>query len=491
MEQLSYRTLEQRNFQGYLLRHAPERVLQFGEGNFLRAFVEEFIDVMNERAGFDGKVVLVQPIAPGLEPVISRQEGLYTLLLRGREEGRPVSQRRVISCVSRCINPYEDYRTLLDCAKIPELRFLVSNTTEAGIVFDPVCRFDDEPSASFPGKLTRFLYERYRLGGKGFIILPCELIDRNGDMLRRCVERYISHWELDTGFSQWVARENVFCSTLVDRIVTGYPRVEAETICAELGYEDSLLDAGELFGLWVIEGPQSIKEELPFEQAGLPIIVTDDLTPYQRRKVRVLNGAHTAMSLGAYLIGHDMVRSCMENSTIRGFMGKAVYQEIIPTLDLPGEELNRFAASVIERFQNPYIDHRLLDISLNSTAKWRARIMPSLLEFAARTGTLPTCLIFSFAEYLSFYHGGRVRGEGCLIGRRGEDRYQVKDDPWVLDFYYDHRDDRPAALVHAVVSNERMWGLELSALPGFEAAVTRILERIAAMGMYRAMQECL
>ena len=489
MEKLSYKTLADQGYDGYLLKEAPERVLQFGEGNFLRAFVDYFIDEMNEKAGFNGKVVLTQPIAPGLAPMINDQEGLYTLFLRGRENGQQVNRKRVISCVSRCINPYEDFQALMDCAKNPDLRFLVSNTTEAGIVFDPACKFDDKPAASFPGKLTQFLYERYQQGLPGFIILSCELIDHNGDELKKCVGQYIDLWGLDEDFRTWAMGENLFCSTLVDRIVTGYPRKEAEAICQELGYQDNIIDTGEVFGFWVIEGPQSIKDEFPFEKAGLPIIVVDDHTPYKQRKVRILNGAHTSMVLGAYLAGQNIVRSCMEDEVIHGFMNKTIYDEIIPTLDLPKEDLTEFAAAVSQRFNNPYIDHALLDISLNSTAKWKARVMPSLTEYVKRVGKLPPCITFSFAAYIAFYHTGREKGEHCLTGVRGADTFAIKDDGWVLDFYYDHKDDSLADLAHAVVTNERMWGKTLAELPGFEAAVAADLERIQTVGMYEAMRE--
>lgn len=491
MKKLTYQTLKEAGYQGHLLENAPERVLQFGEGNFLRAFVDYFIDVMNETAGFNSKVVLCQPIAPGLAPMINEQEGLYTLFLRGRENGEQVSRKRVVSCVSRCLNPYENYQGLLECAKNPDLRFLVSNTTEAGIVFDPACKRDDAPPASFPGKLTLFLHERWKLGLKGFIILSCELIDHNGDELRRCVDKYIDLWGLEPEFKAWVKAENLFCSTLVDRIVTGYPRAEAEGICQELGYQDNLLDTGEVFGFWVIEGPQSIKDEFPFEKAGLPIIVVDDHTPYKQRKVRILNGAHTSMVLGAYLAGQDIVRDCMEDEVIHGFMNKTIYEEIIPTLDLPKDELTDFAAAVTERFNNPYIDHALLSISLNSTAKWKARVMPSLTEYVKRVGRLPKCITFSFAAYIAFYHTAKEKGGNCLIGRRGEGIYEIKDDQWTLDFYYDHRDDDAKAIAHAVVNHERMWDGKLAALDGFEDAVAAALERIEAVGMYEAMKECL
>ena len=317
MKKLSYDTLKELNYDGYLMEKAPERVLQFGEGNFLRAFADYFIDIMNEKAGFNSKVVLIQPRS-GSEKIrdfINEQEGLYTLFLRGCVNGHRVNEKRVISSVSRCLNSHSDYEAYMECAKNPELRFIICNTTEAGIRYDESCQFTDRPAASYPGKLTQFLYERYQWfgkeKGKGFVILSCELIDNNGKELEKCVLKYAGQWELGEEFERWVKEENSFCSTLVDRIVTGYPGNEAEEICEEAGYEDKVIDTGEIFGFWAIEGPKELKEEPPFEEAGLPVLITDDHAPYKQRKVRILNGAHTSMVLGAYLAGQDIVRDCM------------------------------------------------------------------------------------------------------------------------------------------------------------------------------------
>ena len=490
MEKISYKTLEAIGYDGYLLKDAPEKVLQFGEGNFLRAFVDYFFDVMNEKAGFNGKVVVTQPIGHGLADMVNDQDGLYTLFLRGSENGQKVNRKRVISALSRCLNPYNDYDKLMDCAKNPDLRFIVSNTTEAGIAYDPECKLEDVPPASFPGKLTVFLYERFKNKLPGFIILSCELIDHNGDELRKCVHQYIDQWELPNEFRMWVDSDNIFCSTLVDRIVPGYPRAAASDICKELGYEDNLIDTGEVFGFWVIEGPQEIKRELPIDQAGLPIIVVDDVTPYKQRKVRILNGAHTSFIMAAYLSGQNIVRDCMKDDVIHDFMNHTIYDEVSPTLDLPKDVLMQFAADVTERFANPFIDHQLLSISLNSTSKWKARCMPSLLEYSKRNqGALAKYLTFSFAAYIAFYHNGTEKGDGCLIAKRGEDTYEIKDDQWVLDFYYDHKEDDDAALVHAVVTNEKMWDGELERLAGFEEEVLKDLTLIRKAGMYEAMKE--
>ena len=495
MEKLCYETLEKQGYDGYLLKDAPERVLQFGEGNFLRAFVDYFIDMMNEKAGFHSKVVLCQPIAPGLADMINEQEGLYTLFLRGFENGKKVNDKRVISCVSRCLNPYQDYDAVLACAENPDLRFIACNTTEAGITYDPACSFTDVPADSYPGKLTQFLYKRFETfgkeAGKGFVILSCELIDNNGKELEKCVLQYADQWKLGEEFVTWIKQENIFCSTLVDRIVTGYPRNEAASICEELGYQDNIIDTGEVFGFWVIEGPESLKKELPFEKAGLPVLITDDHKPYKQRKVRILNGAHTSFVLGAYLAGQDIVRDCMEDEVICGFMNKTIYDEIIPTLTLPREELMSFAASVTERFKNPFIDHALLAISLNSTSKWKARVMPSLKGYIDNTGRLPECITASFAFYIAFYRGTELTEEGLTAARPAGNEYTVKDDRPILQFYYDHRNDDVKTLVHAVCVNEEFWGEDLSAIAGFEDAVAGYVAAIEEKGAYEVMKSCL
>ncbi len=496
MKKLSYETLKEVNYDGYLLKEAPERVLQFGEGNFLRAFVDYFIDMMNERANFNSKVVLVQPISGGdmIRNFINEQEGLYTLFLRGNENGVKINDKRVISSVSRCLNPYSDYDTYMDCAKNPDLRFIACNTTEAGIQYDPSCQFEDKPANSYPGKLTQFLYARYQAfgqeRGKGFIILSCELIDNNGKELEKCVLQYADQWKLGEDFVNWVKEENIFCSTLVDRIVTGYPRNEAAAICEELGYEDNVIDTGEIFGFWVIEGPESLKKELPFAEAGLPVLITDDHKPYKQRKVRILNGAHTSMVLGAYLAGQDIVRNCMQDEVICGFMNKTIYEEIIPTLTLPEQECLDFAKAVTDRFNNPFIDHALLAISLNSTSKWKARVMPSFKGYVAKFGKLPKCITASLACYIAFYKGKRLDENG-FFGVRGEQEYQINDDRDILEFYNAHKDDDAAALAKAVLSNTAFWGEDLTEVEGCLEAVTEDLKMIEEKGTYELMKQCL
>ncbi len=497
MKKLSYQTLEEQGYNGYLLKDAPERVLQFGEGNFLRAFVDYFIDMMNEKAGFNSKVVLVQPIANhggfNLADVINEQDGLYTLYLRGFENGQKVNDKRIISCVSRCLNVHSDYEAVMACAENPDLRYITCNTTEAGIAYDPSCQFTETPPSSYPAKLTQFLYRRFQTfgkeAGKGFVILACELIDNNGKELEKCVLNYAKQWELGDEFINWIQQENIFCSTLVDRIVTGYPRSDADALNQENGYIDKVLNTGEIFGFWVIEGPQSIKEEFPCDTANLPILITDDHKPYKQRKVRILNGAHTSMVLGAYLAGQDIVRDCMKDDVIRGYMNQAIYKEIIPTLTLPEEELMSFAASVTDRFQNPFIDHALLSISLNSTAKWKARVLPSLEGYLEKTGQVPPCLSASLAFYLAFYKGIGFVDATFTGDRNVKNQYPISDDPKVLEFYDAHKDDSAADYVHAVLSETSFWGKDLTTLAGLEETVVKDFTFIQEKGCYELMKQ--
>ena len=495
MEQLNYEVLKKTGYDGYILEKAPEKVMQFGEGNFLRAFVDNFIDIANEKAGYNGKAVLVQPIAQGLTDLINRQEGLYTLYLRGSENGEKIDRKRVISAVSRCINPYGDWESVLALARSADLEIIVSNTTEAGIVHDTESTFDQEPPVSFPAKLTRVLYERYKAGQKGIVMLSCELIDNNGKELLKCVNQYIDDWKLDGDFRRWVNEENIFCSTLVDRIVPGRIRdpKEVEALAEANGYEDPLTDVGEVFGIWVIEGPEGLEDRLPFKKAGVPVIVVPDVTPYKKRKVRILNGAHTGFVLGAYLAGYDIVRDCMHDDVIRGYMNRMLYEEVIPTLPLDKKDLEEFARAVQDRFNNPFVNHELMSISLNSTSKWRARNMPTFLDYVQEKGALPPCLTTSFAAYIAFYSSDirELTDSGLICRRPKGNEYTVNDDRWVLEFYLAHRNDSPEDLVHAVMTNTEMWGRDLTEVPGFEEAAVRILKQIRADGALAAYRACL
>ncbi|WP_276911245.1 tagaturonate reductase [Dubosiella newyorkensis] len=494
MKTLNYQTLKESNYDGFILEDAPVRVLQFGEGNFLRGFVDYFIDVMNEKANFNSKVTLVQPISQGafrLKDIINEQQGLYTLYLQGFQDGKEVREKRVISTVKNCLNAYEDWDTVLELAKNKDLRFITCNTTEAGIVYDPSCQLNDTPAHSYPAKLTQFLYARWKQNLPGFIILACELIDNNGKELEKFVLQHAKDWNLEEEFIKWIQNENIFCSTLVDRIVTGYPRQEADHLNAENGYIDQTLDTGEIFGVWVIEGPQSIAKEFPFKEAGLPIILTDNHKPYKERKVRILNGAHTSMVLGAFLAGQTIVRDCMYDPTISAYLNKAIYEEIIPTLSLSKEDCEEFAHAVSERFKNPFIDHELLSISLNSTAKWKARVLPSLLGYVEKFGKLPKALSTSLASYIAFYRGKELTEDGLkAINPVTKKEYTIKDDAAVLEFYANNANRSNEELVSLVLSNEEFWGQDLSQIPGLEEEVLADLNLIDEKGAMEAMKAC-
>ncbi len=496
MEKLNYNVLKTSGYQDYILEKAPEKVLQFGEGNFLRAFVDYWFDMSNEKAGWNGKIVLVQPIASGLTQLINEQEGLYTLYLRGRENGEKVDRKRVISSVSRCLNPYEQagYDAMMEVAVSDDLEYIVSNTTEAGIVYDPACQKADCPPASFPAKLTQVLYKRWQAGRKPVVILSCELIDNNGKELEKCVGQYIDQWQLEPEFRAWCG-QCTFCSTLVDRIVPGRVKdpEEARKLEEANGYHDELIDVGEVFGVWNIEGPAWLEEQLPFQKAGLNCIVVPDVTPYKKRKVRILNGAHTGFVLGAYLAGFDIVRDCMHNEHIKGFMNKMLHEEVIPTLPLDKADLEHFASAVEDRFNNPFVDHELMSISLNSTSKWKARNMPSFLEYVDKQGKLPTCLTMSLAAYIAFYSNDiqELNEQGLICLRPKGNPYTISDDRWALEFYWAHRADSAAELVHAVLTNLQMWDQDLTQIAGLEAAVLADLELIRAQGAEAAFASCL
>ncbi len=372
-----------------------ETILQFGEGGFLRGFADWMLQILRETIHYDGKVVVVQPIQGGMCDTLTAQDCQYTHICRGSEG---VDMRR-IQVISRCVKPYDDFDEYLRLAENPAFRFVISNTTEAGIRFDAGDKITDRPASSFPGKLTQLLYKRFQLGLPGFVFLPCELIDKNGENLRWCVLQFAELWSLGEDFKTWLEKDNIFCNTLVDRINTGYP--QGETI--DVGFDDRMLNASEYFHLWVIEGYDKLFAELPFDKCGLNVILTDNLEMYRTRKVRILNGAHTSLVPYALLSGLDTVKSCIDDPVMQEHLKKCVYEEIIPTLDLPREELVEYADNVLVRFSNPYIRHMLSAIALNSVSKFKVRVLPSILEYIRRFDKYPETLLFSFAKLIDFY----------------------------------------------------------------------------------------
>lgn len=463
-----------------------EKVIQFGEGNFLRCFFDWQLDIINKNTDLNAGVAIVRPIDFDTLPLMDTQDGLYTAIIRGIDEcGDIVKDYTIVSSVNREIPIYKAFEEYLKLAHNPEMRFIVSNTTEAGIAFSSADRYEDAPQATFPGKLTRLLHERFEVFGgdlnKGFILMPCELIDYNGKELKKIVLKYANLWELGTEFENWLVNANIWCSTLVDRIVTGYPRDERDKLIKDLGYEDNFITTGEYFYLFVIQGPKEIlKKELKLEGLKLNILIVDDLKPYKMRKVGILNGAHTAMVPVSYMYGIDTVRESMENNEIRSFIEKAIDEEIIPALDMDGKELKEFKEAVINRFKNPYVKHMLMDISLNSMAKYKSRILPQILELHKRTGVLPKRLLFSLAALIRFYKGIRENGETIQL-RDDKDHLNMYATLWVNNDYEN--------IVKNVLGLKSHWGIDLNSFEGMRDLVTKYLKSIDQKGMKKALEE--
>ena len=473
-------------------KERPVRVLQFGEGNFLRGFADYMIDIANEKGQFDGDIVLIKPIEFGSLERFEKQDCLYTVSLRGIIDGKAEVKNRIITSIADTADAIGEYDKYMEYAKLDTLRFIISNTTEAGIVYDENDRFEYTPPHTFPGKLTGFLFERFRYfegaSDKGLIMLPVELIDDNGIHLKECVLKQIDNWNLGEDFKNWVETSCVFCSTLVDRIITGYPKGEDEKLWEEWNYRDELIVTGEPFALWVIECPKDISAEFPLDKAGLPVIYTDNQKPYKQRKVRILNGAHTSFVLASFLCGNDIVLQSMEDEDILKFIQKTIYDEVIPTLTLPKKDLEDFAQAVITRFKNPYVKHALLSISLNSVSKWRARCLPSFLGYIEQKKTLPAHLTFSLAALMAFYTGSEIR-EGALIGHRGEEEYRIMDDAAVLEFFTANSSKDAKDFTEAFLAREDFFGQNLNEIDGLSDAVSEYLDDIRKLGMREAIRK--
>ncbi|WP_281700301.1 tagaturonate reductase [Cetobacterium somerae] len=463
-----------------------EKVIQFGEGNFLRCFFDWQLDIINKNTDLNAGVAVVRPIDFDAVPLLDTQDGLYTAIIRGiNESGEVVKDYTIISSINREIPIYKNFQEYLQLAHNPEMRFIVSNTTEAGIAFSAEDKYEDAPQSTFPGKLTRLMHERFvTFNGdmtKGFILMPCELIDYNGEELRKMVLKYADIWNLGEDFKNWLINGNIWCSTLVDRIVTGYPRGEKEELTKELGYEDNFITTGEYFYLFVIQGPKDIlTRELKLEGLNLNILIVEDLKPYKMRKVGILNGAHTAMVPVSYLYGIDTVREAMENDDIRNFIELAIDEEIIPALDMDEKELKEFKDAVVNRFKNPYVKHMLMDISLNSMAKYKSRILPQVLETYKRTGKLPKRLLFSLAALIRFYKGVRENG----------DAIQLRDDKHHLDMYADlWQENNYENIAKSVLGLENHWDMDLNSVEGMTELVAKYLENIDKNGVKKALEE--
>ena len=463
--------LNRTNFPGPVY---PEKIIQFGEGNFLRAFVDWIIDILNEKTDFNSGVTIIRPIDTH-QPSINEQDGLYTTIIRGiNEQGETIATPRIIYSINKEILIYKEYQQFLKSAENPELEFIFSNTTEAGISFNSNDKISDTPPSSFPAKLTSFLYHRFQFfkgeESKGLIIIPCELIDYNGDKLKELVLKYAQLWKLNDDFVTWINEHNTFCSTLVDRIVTGYPKDEALQIENNLGYQDRFLDTGEYFHLFVIQGPNWLKQKLKLDQVDLNIIVVEDIKPYKDRKVGILNGAHTAMVPVAYLSGFRSVGESMNDPQIETFIKNLLNKEVIPTLSLNKEELEKFADEVLKRFKNPFIKHELMSISLNSLTKFKTRLLPQLLTYSQKFKKPPTYISFSLAALIAFYQG-EYQGQPI----------ELTDDAHLLDKFKQwqplYKNDIKTLVTNILELSEH-WDHNLNEIDGLTDLVTEYLEKI-------------
>lgn len=472
---------------------APERIIQFGEGNFLRAFADWIFWNMNQKTNFNSSVVVVQPREKSKIERLNAQDCLYHVNLQGRQNGHVVDELHRVDVISRALNPYSQNAAFMALADQPEMRFVISNTTEAGITFDASCRLDDAPASTFPGKLTQLLYRRYKTfngdAKKGFVIMPCELIFHNGKHLKECILQYIDLWRDDLGkdygrFRRWFLKYNYVCSTLVDRIVPGFPHKDIEKLQKRAGYADELMVQAEVYHLWVIERPENmtkaaLRREFPAEKAGLNVLIADNEAPYHERKVTLLNGPHTVLSPVAYLSGINIVRDALHDNLVGQYIRLVQFEELMLTLNLPQDELRRFASDVLDRFDNPYVDHQVTSIMLNSFPKFETRDLPGLKTYFERTGRLPKGLVLGLAAIITYYKGG-VREDGAPI--------QPNDAPEIIELLKKlWATNDASAVAHGVLAaTDVIWkesGEDLNLIPGLTDMLTSYLTQIQENGM--------
>lgn len=462
----------------------PERIIQFGEGNFLRAFIDWMVYNMNQKADFNSSVVVVQPLPNGMIDMLNEQDGLYHVNLQGLDNGNTVNSIELIDVISRSLNPYSQFEEYLKLAEQPEMRFVVSNTTEAGIAFDPACKLTDAPACSYPGKLTQLLYHRFKTFDgavdKGLIIFPCELIFHNGTELKKTIRQYIELWQLGEDFSNWFENACGVYSTLVDRIVPGYPRETISEILEKIQFDDKLVVQAEIFHLLVIEAPESVADEFPTHKAGLNVLFVPDEKPYHERKVTLLNGPHTVLAPVAYLSGLDIVRECLTDEVISKFLHQVMFNELIETLDLPKEELNKFANDVLDRFNNPFVKHYVTSIMLNSFPKFKTRDLPGLKIYLERKGKLPVGLVLGLAAIITYYKGGK----------RGDTEIVPNDDKAILDLLTElWATNNIQKVTEGVLAAEFIWGENLNNIAGLTETIALYLNMIQDNGMKETVRQ--
>lgn len=455
----------------------PIKIVQFGEGNFLRAFIGYAFQKLNKEAHFNAGIAVVQPIDRGMVNMLNDQDGLYTLFLKGVQKGEEIQHKELITNIVKGVNPYADFNDYLSLAKEEHLEFIISNTTEAGIAYVDSDTLEMQPPSSFPAKLTVLLHERFNhFNGsldKGVTIIPCELINHNSEQLKEIILKYANDWNLGNEFINWIHNACAFHSTLVDRIVPGYPKDEIDDYNAQLAYKDNLIVAAEVFLLWVIEGGEDLKKKLPFHKTDLDVKIVDDMQPYRTRKVRILNGAHTSMVPFSLLYGNETVKETVDNSFTGAFVNKAIFDEINDVLPMPKSELDSFAEDILDRFRNPFIKHKLADIALNSVSKFKVRVLPSLLEYEAKNGKLPTHLTFAFACLIRFYKG-TWKGETLPIN----------DSKDIMDHFKNIWQNKDYNVIaNSVLSHQEYWGEDLRQIKNLSSTLAFALAEIDSNGI--------
>jgi tagaturonate reductase len=460
-----------------LEKKLPIKIVQFGEGNFLRAFIDYAFQKLNKEVDFNAGVAVVQPIDKGLVSMLNDQDGLYTLFMKGVKKGKEIQEIELISNIVKGVDPYTNFGDYLSLAKEEELSFIISNTTEAGIAYVANDKPEMQPPSSFPAKLTVLLFERFKHfngdPGKGLTIIPCELINHNSETLKEIILQYIEDWKLGDEFKSWLLNNSSFHSTLVDRIVPGYPKDQIEEYNNQLDYSDNLIVAAEAFLLWVIEGGDELKKKLPFHKTNLDVKIVEDMQPYRTRKVRILNGAHTTMVPFSILYGNDTVKETIDNEFTGEFINKAVFKEIIDTLKMDRDELNSFAEEVFDRFRNPFIKHQLASIALNSISKFKVRVLPSLVEYFNIHKKVPTNLTFAFACLIRFYKGD-WNGKALPINDSAE---------IVADFAEIWKSNDYTKISTSVLKNSTYWGRDLTEINKLTEAISLALAEIDAVGV--------
>ncbi|WP_348823049.1 tagaturonate reductase [Flavobacterium aestuarii] len=454
----------------------PIKVIQFGEGNFLRAFIDHAFQELNETADFNAGIAVVQPIENGMVNMLNDQDGLYTLFMKGLTKGQEIQEKKLITNLVSGINPYTDFNNYLALAKEEELQFIISNTTESGIAYVSTDTAVMQPPSSYPAKLTVLLHERFKhFGGdktKGLAIIPCELINYNADTLKEIILKYSSDWNLGAEFVTWINESNSFHNTLVDRIVPGYPRAEIDEYNKQLDYTDNLIVSAESFFLWVIEGGEDLKAKLPFHKTNLDVKIVADMQPYRTRKVRILNGAHTAMVPFSLMYGNETVKETVDNDFTGAFVNKAIFDEINETIDMDKKELDQFAEDILDRFRNPFIKHNLSSIALNSISKFKVRVLPSILGYTSKFGKVPANLTFAFACLIRFYQG---TWNGAAL--------PVDDSKEITDAFKAIWENNITKAVEQTLQNTEFWDEDLTAIKGLSEAIELAINEINTNGI--------